>query len=492
MPQPISIALGGPPITTIDPTSFNGANVLATAINVYETLISFDKDDKVVPWLAESWEWSADGTALTMNLRKDVKFSDGSPMTCADVLFSINREAVTDMAVADQLNPAQGYSGSECTTDYTFVVHYTKPSAQFIGQTLGMGLLVVSKAQFDAVGEDEFMKNPIGTGPYKVSDWAEGQYVDLVPNEYYWGLPAKFSKAHFISAPDEAGRISMLQAGEVDMITQISGANLPTLVDAGFNRFDVAQAHDIVLIFDLVNPNLPWANIKVRQAIDYALDQDAVIKTIFNGQFQKPVWLMPWELGYKEAYGQADLGYDLDKAKQLMADAGYADGFEMPLTYAAFMEWGPTLLDYVTAQLEQLNIKVVPTGLTDFMEFMGAMTSLHAPHTEGGSVFLFDVGWPGNPDPSINLTNCCFSGKNNSLYFRDDLDKLITSAITTIDDTQRAALISQAYDIIVADYPVVPISLEVATAIAKPNVTYTKSYGGMGAGPAKLVDLTMK
>ena len=487
----ITIALGGPPVTTIDPTSFPGANVQATAGNVYETLVSFDENDQVVPWLAEAWAWSEDGTTMTINLRQDVLFSDGSPMTCADVLFSLEREITNNMAVGAQLNPAQGYEGAECADDYTFLVHYTAPSAQFIGQTLGMGLIVVSKAHFEAVGEAEFMMNPIGTGPYKVSDWAEGQYVDVVPNEHYWGEPAKFSLAHFISAPDEAGRISMLQAGEVDMITQISGVNVPALEDAGFNRIDVPQAHDIVLIFDMVNPNHPWADLKVRQALDYAIDQDAVIETIFNGQPLPAVWLMDWELGYKPEFGETDLGYDLAEAQRLMEEAGFADGFTMPITYAAFMEWGVTLLDYITAQFELLNITVEPTGLTDFMEFMGGMEQWHGPHEEGGGVFLFNTGWPGNPDPTINLTNGFFAGKPNSLYYRDDLDALIAQAIGTIDDEERAALISQAYDIVIVDRPMLPIVLEVATTMTTANVTYVKSYGGMAAGPARLSDISI-
>jgi ABC-type transport system substrate-binding protein len=488
----INIALGGEALTTIDPTSFPGSNVTAITMNVFETLISFDENDRIVPWLAESWEWSEDGLTLTMPLRQDVVFSDGTPMTCADVLFSIEREAVNNMAVMNQLNPAQGYAGSECADDYTFVVHYSAPSAQFMGQTLGMGLYVVSQAQFEAVGEEEFMMNPIGTGPYMISGWAEGQYVDLVPNELYWGEPARFSLAHFVPAPDEAGRIGMLQAGEVDLITQVSGVNVPALEDAGFNRIDVPQAHDIVLIFDLMNPNHPWSDLRVRQAIDYVIDQDAVIETIFNGQPRPAVWLEDWELGYIPEFGQAALGYDLEEAQRLMADAGYADGFEMPVTYAAFMEWSSTLLDYITSQLELINITVVPTGLTDFMEFMGGMEQWHAPHTEGGGAFLFDVGWPGNPDPSINLTNGFYSGKRNSLYYTDELDALVSQVIETIDDDARAALITQAVQMIAEARPVVPICLEVATSMSAPNVTYTKSYGGMGAGPTRLSDLRME
>lgn len=488
----INIALGGEALTTIDPTSFPGSNVAAFTVNVFETLISFDENDQIVPWLAESWEWSEDGLTLTMSLRQDVVFSDGTPMTCADVLFSIEREAVNNMAVMNQLNPAQGYAGSECGDDYTFVVHYSVPSAQFIGQTLGMGLYVVPKAQFEAVGEEEFMMNPIGTGPYRIAGWEEGQYIDLVPNEFYWGEPARFSLAHFVPAPDEAGRIGMLQAGEVDLITQVSGVNIPALEEAGFNRIDVPQAHDITLIFDLASPNHPWTDLRVRQAIDYAIDQDAVIQTIFNGQPLPAVWLEDWELGYIPEFGQAALGYDLAEAQRLMDEAGYSAGFEMPVTYAAWMEWSTMLLDYITAQLELINITVVPTGLTDFMEFMHGMEQWHEPHNEGGGVFLFDVGWPGNPDPSINLTNGFYSGKANSLYYTDELDALVRQIIQTIDDDARAALVTQAYGTIQAAHPVIPICLEVATSMSAPNVTYTKSYGGMGAGPTRLSDLTME
>jgi peptide/nickel transport system substrate-binding protein len=488
----INISLGREPLTTVDPTSFPGANVVAITQNVFETLVSFDENDQIVPWLAESWNWSEDGKTLTMSLRQDVVFSDGTPMTCADVLFSLEREAVNNMAVGAQLNPAQGYAGSECADDYTFVVNYSSPSAQFMGQTLGMGLYVISKAQFEAVGEDEFMMNPIGTGPYKISAWEEGQYIDLVPNDLYWGEKAKFSLAHFVPAPDESSRISMLQAGEVDLITEVSGTNIPALEDAGFTRIDIPQAHDICLIFDMMNPNHPWADIKVREALDYVLDQDAVMETIFNGQHLPAVWLMDWELGYQPEFGETDLGYDLDEAKRLLAEAGYEDGFEMPITYAAFTPWGTTLLDYVTAQFELLNITVVPTGLTDFMEFMGALEQWHAPHDEGGGVFLFDTGWPGNPDPSINLTNGFYSGKPNSLYYRDDLDALIKQAIETIDDDDRAALITQAYQIVIVDRPMLPIALEVTTSFSADNIVYTKSYGGMGAGPVKLCDLSTK
>jgi peptide/nickel transport system substrate-binding protein len=488
----ITIGVGGESLTSVDPTSQAGSNVVGIIINVFETLVSFDEDDQIIPWLAKDWEWSEDGTTLTLYLREDVVFSDGTAMTADDVVFSINRHQINNLSVSSQLTESQGYLGVDSSDDYTVNIHFSAPSAQFIGQTLGSGIYVISSEQYAEYGYDnaDYPAIPVGTGPYKISDWAEGQYVDLVPNDLYWGDEPNFASARFIPATDESTKIAMLQAGEVDMITQVNGANIPTLEAAGYSRWDVEQAHNIVLIFDLVDETLPWNDIKVRQAIDYVIDQDAVIETIFNGQHKTAVWLKEWELGYQPEFSEATLGYDVAEAQQLMADAGYADGFEMPLTYAAFMEWGTTLTDYLTAQLELINITVVPTGISDFMEFMDAQNNLHDPHTEGGCVFLFDVGWPGNPDPIINLTNGFYGGKSNCLYYRSDLDEIIDEALRTVDDAARADLITQAYEIITADMPVVPLMLEVSTSISVASVVYTKSYGGMGAGPIKLCDLT--
>jgi len=485
----LTIGVGGEGLTNIDPTTLWGANVQPCNLNVFEFLVGFDEDDQVVPWLAESWEWSDSYTTLTMQLRDDAYFSDGTQMTSADVIFSMNREATTNMAVMDQLT--QGYKSIEADGDFAVVFKFEHPTAQFIGQTLGMGLMVISEAQYTPYGNDAYPDIPIGTGAYQISAWQEGQYVDLVPNEYYWGDEAKFSSVHCIMAPDESNRIAMLQAGEVDMITQVSGANVPTLETAGYNRWDVPQAHDIVLIFDLQNENHPWYDVKVRQAINYVIDQDALITTVFNGVPQSSVWLMDWELGYQEEFSEAAYPYDLAEAQALMTSAGYADGFEMPLTYAAFMEWGVTITDYLTSQLELINITVVPTGISDFMEFMSAQKEWHAPHTSGGCVFLFDVGWPGNPDPTINLTNGFYSGKDNTMYYRDDLDDIISEAIQTVDNDARAILIAEAYEIVMADLPVIPLMLEVATSISVDGVTYEKSYGGMGGGPMKLCDLSV-
>jgi peptide/nickel transport system substrate-binding protein len=297
-------------------------------------------------------------------------------------------------------------------------------------------------------------------------------------------------EASFLAAPDGATRVAMLQAGEVDMITQTPWTNVGPLEDEGFARVDVQMPHDVALQFDLLDPSVPWADVKVRQAINYAIDKEALIDSLFGGVPQEGVWLLPWELGYDPSLKPA-YPYDLEMAQQLMEEAGYADGFDMPVYYPTFMEWATDLADYLTSALQAININVELVGLSTFPEFMGTIEDLHK-GVGDPSVILFDFGWPGNPEPVINLTNGFYMEKGNTLYDNPEVYDLISEALATLDNDARAELVSQAYAIINDDLPFVPICLEVATTMMKSNMEYKKSVGGMAAGPANLIDLTVE
>jgi peptide/nickel transport system substrate-binding protein len=348
---------------------------------------------------------------------------------------------------------------------------------------------IISKTYFDTVGEEAYLDLPVGTGPYKITDWQEGQYVNVAYNEHWRGEKPQIEEASFLSAPDGATRVAMLQAGEVDMISQTPWTNVAPLEDAGFARVDVPMPHDVAIQFNLLHPDVPWADLKVRQAINYAIDKEAVINDLFGGVPQEGVWLLPWELGYDPTLKPA-YPYDLEKAQQLMEEAGYADGFDLPLYYPTFMEWATDLADYVTSALQAINVNVELVGLSTFPEFMGTVGGMHHGDLDSAAV-LFDFGWPGNPEPVINLTNGFYMEKDNTLYDSPEVHALITEALATVDDDARAELISQAYAIINEDLPFIPILLEVATTMMKANIEYEKSVGGMTGGPGNLIDLTV-
>ncbi len=483
-PEPVSLTIGsgGPPLASVDPTDF----MSMPPPGIFEPLVSFDANEQMVAALAESWTLSDDGRVLEFKLKQDIMFSSGDPFTSADVEFSLQRNGEKNMPVAAQLT--QNFDRLEVVDDYTVRFHFPAANVQFLPQTCA-NMMIVSKTYYDRVGEEGYLQLPVGTGPYKIVDWKEGQYVNIAYNEYWRGEKPQIAEASFLSAPDGATRVAMLQAGEVDMITQTPWTNVRPLEDAGFSRIDVPMPHDVTLQFGLLDPDVPWADVKVRQAINYAIDKEALIDALFGGVPQEGVWLLPWELGYDPSLKPA-YPYDVATATQLMEDAGYADGFTMPMYYPTFMEWATDLADYLSSALQAININVELIGLSTFPEFMGTVAGIHFGDVES-AVILFDVGWPGNPEPVINLTNGFYMAKDNTLYDNPAVYDLITEALATVDNSARAELVSQAYTIINDDLPFIPICLEVATTMTRSGITYSKSVGGMNAGPSNLIDLTV-
>ena len=485
----INVALSSP-LTTIDPTVSGGGGSQATILNVFEPLLNLDTNNKLIPNLVESWSMAADGKSLSMKLYSGLKFSSGDPVTSADVKWTLERYAANPGPTSAQLT--QNFSGVEIIDDLNFKFVFPDINVQFLPQTCAGQMFILSKTQYDREGEDGWLKAPAGTGPYKITNWKEGQYVDLTYNDQYRGKKPQITDAHFIYTTDPATRVSQLQAGEVDMIYDVLPSSVAQLANAGYSRFDVVQPHDITLQFAFMTSDLPWSKVEVRKAIDYVIDKDLLNQKLFGGVFQKAVWQMPWELGYDASLDPA-YKVDLAKAKDLMSQAGYAKGFEMPLYFPGFMSWGKDMVDYLTSALAQINITVKPMSIADFGSFMGTANKLHADPSQSG-VLLFDNGWPGNPDPVINLTNGFYSIKDNTLFKNPDLDALISQALKTIDDTARANLVHQAYQIINDTLPFVPIALEVTVTVAKSNISYTPSVGNANtnSSPACLFDLTVK
>jgi len=494
-PAPISITVAYPGgftgLTSIDPSDFFGA----APPGVFESLVAQDKDDALYGLLAESWEWSDDGLTLTMKLREGVKFSTGDPFTTADVEFSLLRSLEKNMPVIAQLSPGQGYNGYEVVDDYTIKFLFTKVNVQFVPQTL-VNMYMGSKTYYDQVGEDAYVKLPVGTGPYKIADWAEGQYIDLVYNENYRGEKPQIESAHFVASPDSATRVAMLQAGEVDMAAQVPGASITALEAAGFARVDIPQPHDIAMVFNLLAPDTPWQDLRVRQAINYAIDKQSLIDTMLCGPLQEGVWALPTAPWYDPSLKPA-YPYDLAKAQELMEEAGYADGFTFPITYLV-TEWGANLADYLASALAQINITVELTAIAGMPDFMPSIAAVHNSYVNGETVpatvgaFVYDPGWPGNPEVSIDLTNGFYMAKDNTLFDNPAINDLVDEVLSTLDDEARYEVAGQAWAAIDELLPVIPIGLEVQVNMMKPNITYVKSVGGMATGPTNLIDLRIE
>lgn len=292
------------------------------------------------PGLAESWEMSEDAKTWTFKLRQGVQFSGGyGEMTSADVAYSIER-LIRDDSRAGPASPMRRLIASvETPDDYTVVVHLNFPDFELAQGYFGAAqqLGIVSKKHFDTLGEEAAEATPIGTGPYELSSITPGSEIVMTLRddvENHWRAKPEFERIVFKVVPEESTRVAMLRTGEAD-IAPIGFDSIPTVRDAGLKVVSAEATWSPVVRFggliegsdNRYNPDAPWAKKEVRQALNYAVDKQTIIDELFHGEATVassdtpvPAW------SSVEPYP-----YDPDKARELLAEAGYENGFDITI-----------------------------------------------------------------------------------------------------------------------------------------------------------------
>jgi len=459
--------------------------------NVFELLFYFDKDKRLTTnWgPGESWTQSEDGKTLEVKLRPGVKFSSGDAFTANDVKFSLERAAKLSPPIISQL---RNFDRAEVVNDLTIRFYFKSANVQFIYQCLGEWLCMVSKTYYDKVGEEQFAKAPVGSGPYKITDWKANQYVNLEVNEYYWGTKPAIKKAEMIVATDPSTRVAMLQAGEVDLLAQAPWQQVAALEKAGFSSIKIPNTHIEVLQFQTKNPDVAWYKPEIRQAINYAIDKNALINKLFGG-IPQPIdsWLAPSEIGHDPTLKPA-YPYDIKKARELMVAAGYPNGFELPLAYVSSSVGAKDVLDYLSQSLLQLGITVKPTPYApgpQMMDFIMKSSS----DTTAKAVILNDLGHIQETEPTVVLQMFYDSRVPISWYGTPATDQLIDQSTVTVDPVKRGELIKQVFQQVNKDLPIIPIYRLVDVFLLKSNLVYTQTTGGMAGSPVHhLLDLKLK
>ncbi|MAU13287.1 MAG: ABC transporter substrate-binding protein [Anaerolineaceae bacterium] len=431
---------------SLDPQVTSSYSSLQILNNVLETLTTFDDNLELAPGLAESWEQSEDGLTWTFNLREGVMFSNGEELTADDVVFTYMRF----------LDPEGGFSGSkenigpegtvvEAVDDYTVTI--TTPEAVAIAPIL----LGLNKATGiihpDSVEEDGSIITPIGTGPFMISEVEGTSRILLERNPNYWqeGLPY-LDAVEIIPIPDDTVRETSLLGGEVDWVLAIAPQSFEAL-DAN-EEIIVETAPQ--LSYDYVGLNLtrePFDDVRVRQAISYAMDREQICQAAYFGLCDTltggPVGSgSPWQFDYTP-YADAP---DLDKARELLAEAGYPDGFEM--------EWLPTSAYGETVRAAQV--------IQAQMQQIGIQSTINAPEwaewleLEGN--FMYDAyicSWNGLKDADQyyylqHRTGLVF---NFTGFSNPEFDELVDEGRTVSDFESRYDIYQQANEILVDEAP---------------------------------------
>jgi peptide/nickel transport system substrate-binding protein len=406
---------------------------------IYEPLLRYDPQGNLIPWLAKSWSMSEDGKVWSFNLRPDVKFQNGDEFTSADVKFSLERYISPDSQSAWAPLQRNTVDHIDTPDKYTVVV-YAKAVSVFYGDFI-VGAFMTPKNYFEKVGGDAFTKQPIGTGPWKLTNFAGGSSVELDAYQDYWGTRPVWAKLVLNQVPEEATRIAMLKRGEVDIVP-VNNDNATSLRNAGYQlRQTRSAAAPAYYIPGYWTTNGPTSDARVREAMDIAINRQEVADSFFAG-FAKP---SVGSTGLDETHWGFDPiwytnTYDPDRARQLLKEAGYPEKFADPVIQVFSTVQGsfasePEMVQLLSGYWEAMGIqtRVVPIDVSAMRSAWIALDPKAA-----GSV----VPWVGGTRPNniAGQQNNMTSKGINVAANDQEIDQMYPAMLSELDPAKRLAI----------------------------------------------------
>ncbi|MET0481635.1 MAG: ABC transporter substrate-binding protein [Aestuariivirgaceae bacterium] len=448
----------------LDPTAGAAAAIDEVVYaNVFEGLTRIGPNGEVEPALAESWTISDDGKTYTFKLHTGVKFHDGSEFSAEDVKFSLDRARADDSTNA-QKGLFSAIETVEAVDPATVKVTLKNPQGSFL-YNMGWGDAVIVAPESAATNKEK----PIGTGPFKFDNWAKGSSVTLSKADGYWGDPVFLDKAEFRIVPDAAAAIPALLSGDVQAFPFFQPDGVAQI--EGDPRFKVViGSTEGETILSINNKKKPFDNIKVRQAIAYALDRKAIIDGASAGLGQ-PIGshMAPHNPAYVDLTGVYP--HDVEKAKALLKEAGLEKGFKatLKLPPPSYARLGGEI---VASQLREIGIdlEIIPVEWADWLEKVFKAKDYDmtiVSHTEPNDIDIYS-----RKDYYFNYDN-------------PDFDKIIAELDITSDEAKRKELLGQAQKIL-ADDAVVGFLFE----LPKVGVWDAKLEGMWENAPIQANDLT--
>ncbi len=486
----------------LDPADVTDGESIQRMDNIFEGLVEYEAGSVLIqPCLATSWEPSADGTEIVFNLRKGVKFHDGTDFNADAVVFSFARQYDTNHPFHQYGEWAYwGYmfgdvDKMEKIDDYTVKFVLKRPNASIMTSLAMFTVNIVSPTNAEKYKEDTF-KNPCGTGPFKFVEWIKDDHITLEANENYWRERAKLDKLIFKVIPDPSARLMALEVGEVQGIEYPNPADFDRIKDnkdlvlmsqpgmnvgymamnTGYGYID-ANKNSVRDIADeplVKTPGYsePLTKKKVRQAINMAIDKQSIVDNIYMGTAIKAKnGMPPFMLGYNDAID--DYPYDPAKAKQLLTEAGYPDGFEVTLyvmpVSRPYMFDPPKIGEAIQSYLAAVDITV---------KFYQVDWGTYLQETEEGNAQMCLLGWTGDngdPDNFMNVlygANACSIGTagNYAFYTNNTNQELLSAALATYDEGKRAAYYKKAQEMIHEDAGWVYLAHSTQNVVFRTNV----------------------
>ena len=453
----------------LDPPQVTDLNSNRVGRRIVETLVTFPEEStQVVPGLAESWTISKDGLQYTFKLRRGIAFHDGTPLNAEAVKFSIERQINPDHP-AYKLGkyPFANYffgnvKAVEVLSDERVAFLLNEPRASFLAVLTAGAASIVSPTAVMKWGPD-YPNHPVGTGPFRFASWDRGQRVVLEKNPAYWKYPVKAERVIYRPIVEDQARLTELLTGGLDLIVGVPADNVGQLEkNPKITLLKQVGAH--VWYLGMNNQKKPFDDKRVRQALNYAVNKDAIVNDVLKGTgaaSKGPVLPGTWGAdGALKAYP-----YDPERAKKLLAEAGYPNGFTTTL-------WVPESGSGMQAPVAmstvmQSNLKAVGVNVSlQTMEWGAYLAKLRTKEQE-----LFALSWmAGTEDPDMVMYPLLHSsqwtpvGPNRALYKNARFDALLQQARLTTDQAKRAQLYKEAQRILIDDAPWVFVDHEIQIA----------------------------
>ncbi len=436
-----------------DPMKSGDAYTSAVTSAVTEGLYSYNEKVEPVPWLAEKIDISPDGLTYTFHLRKGVMFHDNTEMDAEAVKFSIDR-------VRDEKNKQYpGYADSRRVADtqavdkYTFKLVLSEANSAFPSRLTGRLGGVVSPTAVRTMGEEKFSTAPVGTGPFRFKEFKNDQYVRVEKNENYWRDGADGKKLPYVDAvewriiTEPTGRLTALQAGDVhiaairDQDAKIvrEDKNLNYAQQAGFSLTSFA--------FNIQAP--PFNNKALRQAVNFALDREEIIRAVYEGNREVGHGFIPLTLQWAIDRDYKPYPFDQTRAKAKLAEGGRPDGFEFTAWLGSGNSVGKQLYELMQAQLAKVGIRMkVEEG-----DFNGVLVPKWQRNDADAGTFA--ISWSTGVDPDSLMTNLFTKDGsfNHNKYDNPRVTELVLAARKTSNLEERGRYYKEMMKLVMDDAP---------------------------------------
>lgn len=444
----LTVAANGEP-TKIDPQSNDEATNHKVAIQMFEPLFIVNSQGEIEGLLAEDWEYQDEKT-LTIHLRQGVKFHNGEELKASDVLFTMERANRINPSIAAIVNMID-VENSTADDEYTVTLRLLQPYASLLRHLSHPGTGIVSQKAVEEIGEEDFAHEPLGgTGPFQFESWNPGDSITLKRFEDYWGEKPAITTIVFRYIPESTNRTIELETGAVDIAYEVQVSDIER-IESNPDLL-MMRAPGLGNTFAKFNPLVePFQDQRVRLALVKALDVPGIVDAVFFGAGAPSYGMMSSKVwGYNDEYPH--YGYDVEEAKQLLADAGYPDGFEITLMVSD----NQTRVDMAEIMQNQwskigvkANVQVYEIGTffdhygkNDFQVCIVGMTTVTADADYG----LYGV-WHTSATPE----------GQTPLFSDPEVDKLLDGARSEADDDKRREMYFEVQKILLDFVPIIPL-----------------------------------